>query len=95
MDAVQHERVTLILDGDSFMTENRRRAVRLADVEAPERGQPGAAAATVIMHKLISGKVVGIETLDYDDYGRAIARVTLDGHSVNDAMRAMLAPEPA
>ena len=37
----QEEKVTRIIDGDTFRTADRAEAVRLANVDAPERGEPG------------------------------------------------------
>jgi len=81
------ERVTRIVDGDTFMTASRKKAVRLANVDAPEKGQPGGAAATKKLSKLISNKTVLIETVARDSYGRSVANVKLGRRSVNKAMR--------
>jgi len=37
----RRERVTKIIDGDTFETAVRKHPVRLAAVDAPEKGQPG------------------------------------------------------
>jgi endonuclease YncB( thermonuclease family) len=39
------ERVTKVIDGDSFKTASRKNPVRLANIDAPEKGQPGSAQA--------------------------------------------------
>lgn len=44
--AKRRERVTKVIDGDTFKTAARKRSVRLANVDAPEKGQPGGAKAT-------------------------------------------------
>jgi endonuclease YncB( thermonuclease family) len=35
------EKVPKISDGDTCMTDKRRNPVRLPDIDAPEKGQPG------------------------------------------------------
>lgn len=87
------ERVTKILDGDTFKTAGRKHPVRLAHVDAPETGQPGAAAATRRLRNLIGGKEVSVSTQARDKYGRSVARVRVDGRSVNRAMRNELGPK--
>lgn len=75
------ERVTRVIDGDTFMTDRRTRAVRLANVDTPEKGERGYAEATRFLEMLIKGKDVAIEEVARDVYGRVVARVsyTKDG----------------
>ena len=54
------EKVTKVVDGDTFMTGSRKRAVRLANVNAPEPGSLGAASATQALRELIQGQTVSI-----------------------------------
>ena len=35
------EKVTKVIDGDTFMTDKRKNPVRLANVDTPEKRQPG------------------------------------------------------
>ena len=81
------EKVTKVVDGDTFETASRKRSVRLANVDAPEKGRPGAAKATADLRKLIGGKTVSIDTVARDKYGRSVANVKAGGKSVNRAMR--------
>lgn len=80
------EKVTRVIAGDTFRTASRKQAVRLANVDAPEKGRPGAVVAKRILTKLISGKEVSIEAIARDTYGRSIANVKLGRRSVNKAM---------
>lgn len=80
------EKVTRVIDGDTFKTASRKNPVRLANVDAPEKGQRGAAAATQALKQLIQGKDVTINTVGRS-YGRSVANVKADGKSVNAAMR--------
>lgn len=81
------ERVTRVIDGDTFKTASRKNPVRLANVDAPEKGRPGAAAATKRLKNLIAGKEVSVTTVARDVYGRSVARVTLGRKSVNKTVR--------
>jgi endonuclease YncB( thermonuclease family) len=47
------EIVTKVIDGDTFGTSRRSKLVRLADVDAPEKNQPGYKKATEALKKLI------------------------------------------
>lgn len=81
------EKVTRVIDGDTFMTGARKNPVRLANVNAPERGSRGAAAATQALRDLVLGQMVSIETVARDKYGRSVANVKVGNRSVNAAMR--------
>lgn len=81
------ETVTRVIDGDTFETASRKNPVRLANVDTPEKGTPGAAKARDALSKLILGKVVAIDTKARDPYGRAVANVKVGVKSVNKAMR--------
>ncbi len=83
----KREHVTRVIDGDTFETASRKRPVRLAGVDAPEKGQPGCAQAKRALEQLIGGQTVEIETVARDAYGRSVARVKAGGRSVNRAMQ--------
>ncbi len=57
------EKVTKIIDGDTFETASRKNPVRLANVDASENGQPGSAKAKESLSKLIEGEEVRIDTV--------------------------------
>lgn len=84
------EKVTKVTDGDTFETASRKNPVRIANVNAPEKGQPGAAAAKSALEKLILNKTVDIDTKARDPYGRSVAKVKVGGRSVNKAMQEKL-----
>ncbi len=77
-------KVKRVIDGDTFETESGQR-VRLADINAPEVGRPGADKAKKELHKLIDEKDVCIEPVGVS-YGRIVAKVSVDGKSVNNAI---------
>ena len=75
-----------VIDGDTFTTQGGD-TVRLANVDAPEKGERGAPQARKDLIKLISRKSVTIDTVARDKYGRIVANVKIVNKSVNDAMR--------
>ena len=81
------EKVTKVFDGDTFLTGSRKKPVRLANVDAPEKGQPGAAKAKQELERKILGEEVTIETKARDKYGRAVANVKKGRESVNKHMQ--------
>jgi endonuclease YncB( thermonuclease family) len=87
---VRKERVTEVIDGDTFKTSRRKHAVRLADVDAPEKGRPGAKQATEALRKMIEGKEVAVETVARDKYGRSVAKVKVGRESVNKKMKSVV-----
>jgi len=64
--------------------------VRLANVDAPEKGRPGSVKAKNELRQLIEGKEVTIKTVARDKYGRSIANVKIGNKSVNEIMREKL-----
>jgi len=81
------EKVTKIIDGDTFLTDKRKNPVRLSDVDAPEKRQPGYQNAKICLKKLILNQEVTIETVARDKYGRSVANVEVGKKSVNKAMQ--------
>ena len=81
------ETVTRVFDGDTFQTKLRKCSVRLANVDAPEKGTKAGTRATGALRKMIGGKKVEVDTVARDVYGRSVANVKVDGKSVNRAMK--------
>ena len=84
--AKRKETVTRVIDGDTFRTSSRKHSVRLANVNAPEKGRKGGAKATQQLKSLIQGKKVEVKTIARDVYGRAVAEVKVGRKSVNKQM---------
>jgi len=84
------ETVKRVIDGDTFVTGSRKNPVRLANVNAPEKGKPGSAKATQALKNLIQGQQVQVETVARDKYGRSVANVKVDNMSVNRAINRKL-----
>ncbi len=81
------ERVTKVIDGDTFMTASRKNPIRLANVDAPEKGTRGGAAATNALKSMIQGETVSVDTVARDVYGRSVAKVKVGRKSVNKAVK--------
>jgi len=81
------EKVTKIIDGDTFLTNKRKNPVRLSDVDTPEKRQPGYQDAKKALQNLIGGQEVTIDTVARDKYRRSVAKVKLGTKSVNKAMK--------
>lgn len=86
----KNEKVTRVIDGDTFETNRRKHSVRLANVNAPEKGQRGSPKAKKDLENLILGKKVDVETVARDKYRRAVAKVKVGRRSVNKAMKDQL-----
>ena len=84
--AKRKETVTRVVDGDTFYTSVRKKPVRLANVDAPEKGTKGGTKATQNLKGLIQGQKVEVNTVARDVYGRAVAKVRVGSKSVNNAM---------
>ncbi|MFH0813826.1 MAG: thermonuclease family protein [Pseudomonadota bacterium] len=81
------EKVTKVIDGDTFLTDRRKHPIRLANVNTPEVRQPGYQGAKTILSELILGQEVIIDTKARDKYNRSVAIVKLGNLSVNNAMK--------
>ncbi len=84
------ERVTRVIDGDTFETNRRKKPVRLSGYDAPELNQRGGKTAKKVLENLILNKEVSIDTKARDKYARAIANVKQGRFSVNKAMKEKL-----
>jgi endonuclease YncB( thermonuclease family) len=75
-----------VSDGDTLTLltpENRQVKVRLAEIDAPESGQPYGAKAKQELSELVFGKPIRAERVDTDRYGRTVARVYSGDVDVN------------
>jgi endonuclease YncB( thermonuclease family) len=84
---LRKEKVIKIIDGDTFMTDKRKNPIRLANIDTPEKRQPGYQDAKQGLQNLISGQEVSIDTVARDKYGRSVANVKLGTKSVNKTMK--------
>lgn len=75
-------RVVGVSDGDTLTVQvdgGRQARVRLADVDAPEKGQDFGQASKAALSRLCFGRTAQLEILGSDRYGRSLARVRCDG----------------
>lgn len=65
--------VAMVYDGDSFVMANGDE-IRLIGIDAPEKGQPGAAQARAFLKQLIEGRQIRLQAdkQDKDRYGRLL-----------------------
>ena len=80
------ERVTRIIDGDTFETNRRKYPVRLEGLDTPELSQRGGKTAKKFLEGLILNREVTVDARARDKYNRAVARVKVGRHSVNKAV---------
>ena len=85
--AKQKETVTRVIDGDTFLTARRKHPIRLAGVDAPERGTKAGTAATRKLKTMIQNKKVTVQTVARDVYGRAVANVKVGNKSINETIK--------
>jgi endonuclease YncB( thermonuclease family) len=85
-------RVVRVKDGDSLVVErvNTQRVseLRLSGIDAPELGQPWGPSARAALRRLVDGRVVTVEVVDRDRYGRLVSNVWVGRASVSAAMAA-------
>ena len=80
-------RVTRIVDGDTFWISGQSVRIRIWGLDAPETGQPGGAAATAELSRLIAGEALHCRQRDIDRYGRIVGQCFLpDGRDITAAM---------
>lgn len=73
--------VVCVSDGDSLTlvdAAQQEHALRLAGIDAPERGQPFGTAARLALAQAVQGKAVRFEVQKRDRYGRAVGRLSVD-----------------
>lgn len=82
-------RVLRIIDGDTFKVryDGDITSVRILDINAPERGDPRAEAATEELRRRIAGRTVHLDfaaARRRDNFGRLLCRVIIDGIDVGE-----------
>ncbi|AGX86884.1 thermonuclease family protein [Candidatus Symbiobacter mobilis] len=80
-----------VADGDTLWVQVDRtpRKIRLLGIDAPELCQSGGVVARQALWNRVKGKTLRIDIRTYDDYGRDLAYVFVDGaggYNVNAAM---------
>jgi micrococcal nuclease len=74
-----------ISDGDTILVMQGRRQIkiRLYGIDCPEMGQDFGAQARRFTAQMVYGKLVTVQEMDRDQYGRTVAWVVVDGQSMN------------
>lgn len=93
-DTYYQAQVIKVTDGDSITvragtlsgTGDENVKIRLAEIDAPERGQPWGDRSRQELASLVAGKTVIVQPKGKDRYGRTIAHVVIDGRDVNAVM---------
>jgi endonuclease YncB( thermonuclease family) len=81
--------VTRIVDGDTLeirSADDNTVSIRLAQIDAPEKAQPYGGQATRALSALTLGKLVRVEVVDLDRYGRTVGELYLGDLHVNAEM---------
>jgi len=77
-----------VIDGDTVRGP-KKTFIRLANVDAPEKGRQGSAAATHKLEELVLGKTISY-TEDAKSYNRIVGEVKVGAKSVNKEMNNFL-----
>ena len=80
--------VTKVIDGDTvkILHRNKNITVRFWGIDTPEWDQPFANNAKSYTKKILKKKKVEIKPHYYDDYGRLVAQIFLNGENVNQQL---------
>jgi endonuclease YncB( thermonuclease family) len=82
-------RVIAIADGDTLTVldgAKQRHRIRLAEIDAPEKGQPFGTKARENLGSKVFGKAVRVEVVDVDAYHREVGRIYLGERLINREM---------
>lgn len=81
------ETVKRIIDGDTIETSIRKKPIRIADIDTPEKGQKGYSEAKKKLSELIKGEKVTVTPVATDEYGRIVAKVKKGNTSIPTLMK--------
>lgn len=81
-------KVISVTDGDTFkiLVNGKKLTVRLADIDAPERGQPWGRNAREALSQKVAKQSVNVDEVGRDRYGRIIGRLWFDGRYINQEL---------
>lgn len=75
--------VRYVTDGDTFSLRGVERPIRVWGLDAPERNERGASAATSTLRRLVGAQSLTCRVRDIDRYGRIVGQCFLaDGRDV-------------
>lgn len=79
-------KVIKVLDGDTIdiLYNNKPTRIRFDGIDAPEKGMPHGQKAKQFVLDLAANKIVSVNVIDTDKYGRSVGDITLpDGRNLN------------
>jgi micrococcal nuclease len=79
-------RTIAVIDGDTVLVLRNGNPVkiRLADIDAPEKGQDFGMASRNSLTEMVLGKQIRVSTLARDKYGRLVAHLSVGGLDVSE-----------
>ena len=78
-----------VTDGDTIKvmgTHNKQVKIRLYGIDTPEKGQAFGKKAKQFTSDMVFGKVVEVEVMDTDRYGRTVALVAVNKQILNEEL---------
>ena len=81
-------KVVGVADGDTItvLRDKQPQKIRLYGIDCPEKRQPFGKRAKQFTSELVFGKVVEVEPITVDRYGRTVAFVRVENISVNETL---------
>jgi endonuclease YncB( thermonuclease family) len=81
-------KVVGVSDGDTIWVMHRghETKIRLFGIDCPERYQPFGNRARRFTARMVFRKIVEVQKVDTDSYGRTVAWVSVDGRSLNEEL---------
>lgn len=81
-------KVVRVADGDTFtmLVAKREIKIRLHGIDCPEKAQDFGNVAKTFLSDMVAGKVVRVEKMDTDRYGRTIGMVFIGEKNVNEEL---------
>lgn len=79
-------RIIAVIDGDTVLALKgaQKIKIRLANIDAPEKGQDFGSASRQSLLDMVLRKQVMVDSQALDAYGRVVAELRIDGRSVNE-----------
>jgi endonuclease YncB( thermonuclease family) len=82
--------VVAVSSGDTLTVlnaNNKQRVIKLAEIEAPEQGQPYYEKAKYALADKLLNKTISFERTAWDTKGQFVAKITLDGEYISACLR--------
>jgi len=78
-------KVVKVSDGDTItiLADNTQHRIRLANIDAPEKGQPWGNKSRQALATMVAGNTVTVQVTDTDRYGRLVGEVFVGINNAN------------